>query len=59
MSGDVVIGKVVHIIDFGAFVDIGGADGLLHVSNIVHQHVNHPSDVLEIGQEIEVLDREY
>ncbi len=52
--GDVVIGKVVHITDFGAFIDLGGADGLIHISNIVHQHISHPSEVLEIGQEIEV-----
>jgi len=53
--GDVVTGKVVHITDFGAFVDIGGADGLVHISNIVHEHIKHPTDVLEMGQEIEVL----
>jgi len=52
--GDVVTGKVVHITDFGAFIDLGGADGLVHISNIVHQHINHPSAVLSIGQEIEV-----
>ncbi len=52
--GDVVVGKVVHMTDFGAFVDIGGADGLIHVSNIVHQHISHPSAALEVGQEIEV-----
>jgi len=52
--GDVVLGKVVHITDFGAFIDLGGADGLIHISNIVHQHISHPSEVLEIGQEIEV-----
>lgn len=53
--GDIVTGKVVHITDFGAFVDIGGADGLVHISNIVHEHIKHPSDALEMGQEIEVL----
>lgn len=52
--GDVVIGTVVHITDFGAFIDLGGADGLIHISNIVHQHISHPSQVLSIGQEIEV-----
>lgn len=52
--GDVVVGKVVHITDFGAFIDLGGADGLIHISNIVHQHISHPSQVLSIGQEIEV-----
>ena len=52
--GDIVTGTVVHMADFGAFVDIGGADGLVHISNIVHQHIQHPSVALEIGQEIEV-----
>lgn len=52
--GEIVTGKVVHMTDFGAFVDIGGADGLVHVSNIVHQHISHPSMALEVGQEIEV-----
>lgn len=52
--GDTVTGTVVHMTDFGAFIDIGGADGLVHVSNIVHQHIDHPSDILKIGQEIEV-----
>lgn len=52
--GDVMVGKVVHMTDFGAFVDLGGADGLVHVSNIVHQHISHPSAALEVGQEIEV-----
>ncbi len=53
--GDTVSGKVVHITDFGAFVDIGGADGLVHISNIVHEHISHPSDIIEVGQEIDVL----
>lgn len=53
-AGDEVIGKVVHMTDFGAFVDLNGADGLVHISNIVHQHIKHPSEALEIGQEIEV-----
>ncbi|PJF38914.1 MAG: 30S ribosomal protein S1, partial [Phototrophicales bacterium] len=53
--GEVVTGTVVHMTHFGAFVDMNGADGLVHISNIVHQHIDHPSDVLEIGQEIEVL----
>jgi small subunit ribosomal protein S1 len=52
--GDIVTGTVVHITDFGAFIDLGGADGLIHISNIVHQHISHPSQVLSIGQEIEV-----
>ncbi len=53
--GDVVKGKVVNILDFGAFVRLeSGVDGLLHVSQISHDHVEKPEDVLEIGQEIDV-----
>ncbi|MDD7362928.1 MAG: bifunctional 4-hydroxy-3-methylbut-2-enyl diphosphate reductase/30S ribosomal protein S1 [Peptoniphilus sp.] len=53
--GDDVKGTVVNILDFGAFVRLeSGVDGLLHVSQISRQHVDKPSDVLEIGQEIEV-----
>lgn len=53
--GDDVKGTVVNILDFGAFVRLeSGVDGLLHVSQISRQHVEKPSDVLEIGQEIEV-----
>lgn len=53
--GEVVTGTVVHMTHFGAFVDMNGADGLVHISNIVHQHIDHPSDALEVGQEIDVL----
>ena len=53
--GDDVKGTVVNILDFGAFVRLeSGVDGLLHVSQISRQHVEKPSDVLEIGQEIDV-----
>lgn len=52
--GDEMAGKVVHLTDFGAFVDLNGADGLVHISNIAHQRIKHPSEALEIGQEIEV-----
>jgi small subunit ribosomal protein S1 len=53
-AGQVVSGRVVNLTDFGAFVDIGGVDGMIHISNIDHRHVNHPGDVLQIGQEIQV-----
>lgn len=54
--GDIVTGKVVNLLDFGAFVKLGsGVDGLLHVSQIAREHVEKPSDKLELGQEIEVL----
>ena len=53
-EGQRVKGIVKRIADFGAFVDIGGVDGLLHVSNLSWDRVDHPSKVLEIGQEVEV-----
>ena len=52
--GDVRTGKVTGLRDFGAFVDIGGADGLVHVSEISQQRTRHPREQLEIGQEVEV-----
>ena len=53
--GDVVKGKVVNILDFGAFVRLEeGVDGLLHVSQICREHIEKPQDRLEIGQEVEV-----
>lgn len=51
--GEQVKGKVVRMTDFGAFVDLGGVDGLIHVSDIAWQRIEKPSDVLEIGQELE------
>ncbi len=54
-KGDKIIGKVKRLTDFGAFVDVGGVDGLLHVTDISWTKVKHPSDVLKNGQEIEVL----
>ena len=53
-EGDVVTGTVRTLADYGAFVDIGGIDGLLHVGDISWSRVNKPSDVLSVGQEIEV-----
>ncbi len=62
MEGDVVVGTVTGLRDFGAFVDLGGADGLIHVSELAWHRVDHPRDVLKIGDEIEVyvlsLDRD-
>ncbi len=52
--GAVINGTVGSLTDFGAFVDIGGVDGLVHVTEIAHHRVNKPSDVLTLGQEIEV-----
>ncbi|MDI3504285.1 MAG: small subunit ribosomal protein [Candidatus Cloacimonadota bacterium] len=52
--GDVVHGKVMRMTSFGAFVDIGGIEGLVHVSEISWQHVIKPQDVLKTGQELDV-----
>ncbi|MFY9746126.1 MAG: 30S ribosomal protein S1 [Acidobacteriaceae bacterium] len=61
-EGDTVSGKVSRLASFGAFVDLGGIDGLLHVSDISWSRVNAPEDVLAVGQEIEAkvlkIDRE-
>jgi 4-hydroxy-3-methylbut-2-enyl diphosphate reductase len=52
--GDIVEGKVMRFTDYGAFVDIGGVDGLLHISEISWGKLKHPQEVLEIGQTINV-----
>ena len=52
--GDVMQGEVTRLVPFGAFVDIGGIEGLVHISQISHQRVNDPADVLQEGQEIQV-----
>ena len=52
--GDVVEGTISNIVDFGAFVDLDGMDGLIHISELSWSHVNHPSEVLEIGQTVKV-----
>jgi len=52
--GDVVEGQISNIVDFGAFVDLDGMDGLIHISELSWSHVNHPSEVLEIGQKVKV-----
>ena len=53
-AGDVVEGKVARMTNFGAFIDFGGVDGLVHVSEISYDHVDKPADVLEVGQEVKV-----
>src|SRR6476659_5942339 len=53
-EGEVRKGRVSSICDFGAFVDIGGADGLVHLSELSWSRVRHPSEVLRVGQEIDV-----
>ncbi len=52
--GDAVDGTVTKLMDFGAFVDIGGLDGLLHISQLSWERVEHPSELLEVGQKIQV-----
>lgn len=52
--GEVRKGVVSNLAHFGAFVDLGGADGLVHISQLAWSRVNHPSEVLHIGQEVEV-----
>ena len=52
--GDLVKGVVTNIADFGAFVDLGGLDGLLHITDMSWGRINHPSDMVRIGDEIEV-----
>lgn len=54
-EGQVVKGVVKNITDFGAFIDIGGIDGLLHVTDMSWGRVNHPSEVVNIGQTVEVM----
>jgi len=54
-TGKVLKGKVKSMTDFGAFIDLGGVDGLLHITDISWKKINHPSEVLKIGQEIEVM----
>lgn len=53
-EGQVVEGKVARITDFGAFIDLGGIDGLVHISELAHEHVDHASDVIKEGETIKV-----
>jgi small subunit ribosomal protein S1 len=52
--GDVIEGQISNIVDFGAFVDLDGMDGLIHISELSWSHVNHPSEILEVGQTVKV-----
>jgi small subunit ribosomal protein S1 len=60
--GDIVDGQISNIVDFGAFVDLDGIDGLIHISELSWSHVNHPSEILNIGDTVNVkvldIDRE-
>jgi small subunit ribosomal protein S1 len=53
--GDVLTGRVNQLTSFGAFIDLGGADGLAHISELSWQRVNHPREVLSPGQEVKVV----
>lgn len=53
-AGQVIEGTVQRITDFGAFVDIGGIDGLVHISQLSYEHVDKPSEVVEEGQKVQV-----
>src|SRR6516165_10780936 len=53
-EGQIIDGTVKNLTDYGAFVDLGGIDGLLHVTDIAWRRVNHPSEVLTIGQQVKV-----
>jgi small subunit ribosomal protein S1 len=52
--GEVRTGRVVSLVDFGAFVDIGGAEGLIHLTELSWKHVTHPKDILSVGQRVKV-----
>ena len=53
-AGEVRTGTVSSVVNFGAFIDLGGMDGLVHVSELSWKHVDHPSSVVEVGQEVSV-----
>ena len=54
VAGDIVEGKVSRLTNFGAFVDVGGVDGLVHISEISYKQIDKPSDVLKTGQDVKV-----
>ncbi len=53
-KGDIIKGLVTSVADFGAFVDLGGADGLIHLSELAWHRVEHPSEIVHVGQNVEV-----
>jgi len=61
-EGQTRTGKIKRLVDYGAFIDLGGYEGLLHVSEMDHRRIDHPSDIMNEGDEVEVyilgLDRE-
>ena len=57
--GDKLEGEVTRIADFGAFVDIGGVDGMVHISEMAHHRLRHPSEMVEVGQRVKVVVSEF
>ena len=53
-EGSILEGRIKNITDYGAFIDLGGIDGLVHITDIVWRKINHPSDLLEVGNQIKV-----
>ncbi|MDA0986817.1 MAG: 30S ribosomal protein S1 [Bacteroidetes bacterium] len=58
-KGQIVVGTVKAFSDFGVFVDLGGVDGLIHITDLAWGRINHPSDILKLDQEIQVVILEY
>ena len=54
-KGNVIKGVVKRLVDYGAFIDVGGVDGLAHISDLSWERVNHPSEVLKVGDEVDVF----
>jgi len=52
--GAIMLGQVKNITDYGAFIDLGGIDGLLHITDMTYGRINHPSEMVEVGQQMEV-----
>ncbi|MBN1622965.1 MAG: S1 RNA-binding domain-containing protein, partial [Clostridia bacterium] len=57
--GSIINGRIKSITNFGAFVDVGGIDGLLHISEMSWHKIDHPSEVFEVGQDVEVYVKEF
>lgn len=53
--GDIIKGTVKRLVDYGAFIDVGGVDGLAHISDLSWERISQPSDVLQVGQEVDVF----
>lgn len=58
-EGSIVEGKIKNLTDYGAFIDLGGVDGLVHVTDISWKKINHPSEILELGSNIKVIVLKY